>query len=174
MACKKRQLEFYRDGDRYVATTGECPQGFKDFLFLTLVGETPESVTETCYQGDQFTKLTQIEGADVPDDWAEAFEKLGVTVPRFEPEPEPEPEPPKQRRRHEPVVSEDEQEFLMHLAAGTDMLTAASVSGRRKHPRRIEPDTRTDVEKMTDNVGMAWAILFFLSGSIGFYWRLMG
>ncbi len=93
MACKLKQ-EFLRDGDKYVALTGESPTKFKGLMFGAFVGDNPGSIAETCLMHEQLEKMTRIEGADVPDDWADAFRAKGFVIDKPEPEPEPEPDEP--------------------------------------------------------------------------------
>lgn len=140
MPRKQPQPEFFRDGDKYIALTGECPKDFPGFLFICFRGDEPGSVNEDVISKPDASNLDRIEGADVPDDWAEAFEKAGVKVPRpvatgdvtfiNEPEIEPEIERPARRRPRKRRNSKEAGElFHGHMAAGIDPWTAAAASG---------------------------------------------
>ncbi len=124
----RKPPEFYQDGETYVALTGESPRDFKDCLFLAYTGKDSGSINETCVSRDNLDSMTRVEGADVPDDWAKAFEAKGVDVPRQVATADvtcaiSEIEPVK------PYNSQETTElFHGHLASGCDMFTAAAAS----------------------------------------------
>lgn len=144
MARKKKQLEFYRDGDKYLVLTGESPKDFKDFLFICFKGDTPASVKEDVVTRDDLPKLTKV--ADVPDDWADAFEAAGIEMPEVEVV-----EPPKRRASKR----QKQDELVSHLAAGTDLYTAAVVSGVWEDEQPQEVD-----EKVQQDAAMVGTIIF--------------
>lgn len=102
---RKLKQEYFRDGDKYVALTGESPTQFKGLMFAAFVGNNPGSIIETCLMHNQLEKMTRIEGADVPDAWADAFRAKGFVIVKPEPEPEPELEP------DEPEYADDYEEY---------------------------------------------------------------
>jgi len=105
--ARKRQPEFYQNGDAYVALTGESPQDFEDYIFVAFTGKDPESVNETCVSRNDIQKMIKVD--NVPADWASAFEAVGIEVPRN--------------------TTEDTELWVGHMAAGLDPFTAAAASG---------------------------------------------
>jgi len=103
---RKLQPTFYQNGETYVALTGESPQGFKDYLFAAFTGKNPESVSETCISRNDIKKMTKV--AEVPADWAGAFEAVGIEVPRN--------------------TTEETELWVGHMAAGLDPFTSAAAS----------------------------------------------
>ena len=103
----RKQPTFYRSGDTYVALTGESPKDFKDYLFVAFTGNDPNSVSETCISRDDIQKMTKVD--DVPADWADAFEAVGLKAPRN--------------------TTEASELWVGHMAAGLDPFTAAAASG---------------------------------------------
>lgn len=118
------KTEFRRDGNKYIALTGECPKGFKGILFVCYRGSTPGSVKEDVIEKTKLGQLETVEGADVPDDWAAAFEGAGVSVPRPVATADV-VEPRKSRKQRQ----EEYELFHGHMAAGCDMITAWAASG---------------------------------------------
>ena len=82
---------FYRDDDRYITLTGESPKGFKDYLFVAFIGTDAGVVEEGVVCLDDINKMEAIEGADVPNDWADMFRQKGVVIEDRKPEPAPKP-----------------------------------------------------------------------------------
>lgn len=72
--ANKQQI--YRDGDRYVALTGKCPKGFKDVLFVAFTGLDPSSITEGVMGKEELAQMESVD--EVPEDWADAFEAVGI------------------------------------------------------------------------------------------------
>lgn len=121
---KQLTPEFWRDGDRYVALTGECPKSFGGGVFIAFTGADSGAMSETCVHLNQLQKMKRIEVSDVPDEWSDAFSAAGFKMP----EPE--------------LVSVNEEELLSNVALGLDPITAAVASThveRNEHPR---PDSR--------------------------------
>lgn len=112
-----KKTTLYRDGDSYVLATGESPKGFKGFLFITWTGPTPDALGENVTPLEDLKKLEKVE--DVPDEWRSAFIDKGLL--------KPEPVKPVKRKKRRKVSEADE--FVGHMAAGTDPVTAAVVSG---------------------------------------------
>lgn len=110
-----KKITLYQDGDSYVLATGECPKGFKDFLFMTWTGPSPDALSEGVTPLDDLNKLEKVE--DVPDEWRLAFINKGLLKPA----------PVVKRKKKRKVSATDE--FVGHMAAGTDPVTAAVVSG---------------------------------------------
>ncbi len=120
---------FYKDGDKYIMATDECPKGFKGVLFVVWEGEI-DSLKEGVRTPDQLKKLERVD--EVDREWLNAFaqaagfdaepDERATTKPKVEPAPS---------RRDTPL-----DEFVGHCAVGTDPLTAAVVSGLFDAPRR--------------------------------------
>lgn len=72
--ANKQQI--YQDGDRYVALTGECPQGFKNVLFVTFTGPNSSSIAEGVMGKDQLAQMESVDEA--PEDWMDAFAAVGI------------------------------------------------------------------------------------------------
>ncbi len=102
-----RKQEFFRDGDKYAALTGESPKKFKGLMFAAFVGDNPGSIIETCLMRDQLEKMTRIEGADVPEDWADAFRAKGFVIAKPEPDEPDEPDEPEYADAYEEYEPEE-------------------------------------------------------------------
>jgi hypothetical protein len=75
MARKVTKWEFFKDGERYLATQGESPKGFKDLLFVALGGSI-DKIEEMLVSRNNLAKMTRVD--TVPEDWARAFQNYGV------------------------------------------------------------------------------------------------
>lgn len=141
MALKQ---EFFRNGDKYVALTGESPKQFKGLMFAAFVGDNPESIAETCLMHNQLEKMVRIEGADLPDEWADAFRANGFVIDKPESKPESdepeydgdyeeyepeEYEPPKRtkRKRHDKKLPPVEVKLDFTPSAGAHALIGAFI-----------------------------------------------
>jgi hypothetical protein len=78
--------KFYRDGDKYVAVTGGCPDGFKNVLFNAIVGDTPGSLIETVLQPGTIKSLKPVKASTVPRRWMKAFEAIKPERSRTQPQ----------------------------------------------------------------------------------------
>lgn len=84
----------YRDGSKLLRCTGESPRQFNGILFVTLEGETPESVGESVRTMEQLRGLQDVEISTLSVQWKKA---LGL--------PEVEPSPKRQdTRSSSPVI----------------------------------------------------------------------
>jgi len=112
--------QFYRDGDKFLMTTGECPKGFKGSLFVVWEGPI-DALKEGVKTQEQLKELEKVD--DIDKEWLDAFAKAAG----FDAEPvqksEPKPAVPSARR------DTQMDEFLGHCAVGTDPITAAAASG---------------------------------------------
>lgn len=148
--ANKQQI--YRDGDRYVALTGKCPKGFKDVLFVTFTGPDASSVTEGVMGKDELAQMESVDEA--PEDWSDAFEAVGI----------------KRRKRStfpssvRPPRYDTEEEFFGHVAAGTDLFTAAAVSGYEPESPTVEP-----VDDLAHAIGIGWLCIIAL-GLFSYLW----
>lgn len=120
----KQTTEYFRDHDRYVAITGEAPKRFPG-LVVAWTGDTPESIAETCLSVPTVREMIQVD--EVPTEWATAFEAQGIT--------------PRKRSTYPSSVRpprRDEEEFVAHMAAGADPLTALVASGHKLPKKDVE------------------------------------
>jgi hypothetical protein len=112
---------FYKEGNNFLMVTGECPKGFEKLLFVTWEGEI-DSLKEGVKTQDQLKQLEKIDA--IPDEWLDAF----VEASGFDADTIQKVTKRKARasasRRDTPL-----DEFVGHLAVGTDPVTAAVVSG---------------------------------------------
>lgn len=125
---KKAEPTFWLRDNHYIMLTGEV---WQDCVFVAFFGDTPESVTEQGLMKNQLDDAKQVEPWAVPLEWWRAFSALYDGI---EPNPPVKPAPP----RPEPQV-EAEEELLMHVAAGTDPLTAGFAAVDRFRRRAYRP-----------------------------------
>lgn len=78
MARMKKSWEFFKDGQRYLATCGESPKGFQNLLFVSFTG-TVDKIEESLISRDNLNKMTRVD--TVPSEWAKAFGARGVDIP---------------------------------------------------------------------------------------------
>lgn len=109
---------FYKDGDNFLMATGESPKGFEKALFVVWEGEI-DNLKEGIRTTEQLQKLEKTN--DIPDIWLDAFVAASGLVIQKAVKPKAAPSP---SRRDAPL-----DEFVGHLTAGTDVVTAAVVSG---------------------------------------------
>lgn len=99
--------KYYTDGTNYFAVTG-CPKGFKDVLFIVWCGPI-NNLEEKVLPLSALKDLTKV--STIPSEWATAFEACGVKIAKS---------------HIEKTIQDDE--LLLHVAAGTDPLTALAAS----------------------------------------------
>lgn len=108
MARKKSKPKFLKKNDTYYYLTGESPNGFEGVLVVAWSGI---PATESMEPLDRLKGAKEVAEADVPDDVHKALVDAGVLEERAE--------------REMP----EEEEMLLHVAAGTDFPTACAASG---------------------------------------------
>ena len=112
---------FWLKDNRYFMLTGDDWQGC---VYVALSGETPDTVCELGMTKSQMEGAKEVKPWAVPFEWWRAFSKLCDEIPPNPPaKPEPEPKP-KPKPKPKPRQAAAEEELLMHVAAGTDPLTA--------------------------------------------------
>ena len=67
------KITYFKTTDGYAAVSNESPKGFKGTLYITQVGDTPESVEETAVDPRQLSKWAEVDVNDLPGEWAKAF-----------------------------------------------------------------------------------------------------
>lgn len=144
-----RPTFYHNGGGEYTALTGEHPRGFPN-LFIAFTGPSPSSITETCFPLSVLGDL--VEASELPEDWAYAFEGVGIKMPK---PTQPQPTQPKHTRGIR------EEELLTHVALGLDPLTAlvASVDD-------VEPAEYPAWHPVAIAIG-AFAVVYLISLALG-------
>lgn len=136
---------FYRNGDEYIALTGESPKGFSN-LFVAFTGPSPSDLQETCVP---FSVLGDpVEADELPGEWSAAFKSAGINMPQ--------PTQPK------PTQGIREEELLIHVALGLDPLTALAAS-----VDDVEPEEYPDWHPVAIAIG-AFTVVYLISFALGF------
>jgi hypothetical protein len=124
---------FYKDGDNFLMATGESPKGFEKVLFVVWEGSI-DNLKEGVRTTEQLKKLEKVH-VDEIDCWADAFAKAsGVVIQKAT-----------KRKAGSTSARRDTplDEFVGHCAAGTDVVTAAVVSGiidEQSKPSELQPN----------------------------------
>lgn len=77
-----RSVQLYRDGSKLVYCTGESPPQFPGVLYITLEGETPDTVEEAVRTVAQLRGLQGVEVSTLSVQW-----KKALGLPEVEPSP---------------------------------------------------------------------------------------
>lgn len=139
---------FYKDGNKFLLNTGESPKGFEKVLFVVWSGGI-DNLKEDIRTTDQLEKLEKIN--EVPDEWLDAFAAAAhITLPK----PKAKAPKPAPTRRQQTNV------FVDHLAAETDLVSAA-VDSRLFETQEVQETQVDDTFHLCVVVG-CMAISFFV------------
>ena len=93
MSRKKPNYTFFRDGEKYLFTTGESPNELENFIAIAWEGPTPDNLTETAKPVKQLQALERIEPAAVPLEWWNGFAEATGRLTKREPATQPATQP---------------------------------------------------------------------------------
>jgi hypothetical protein len=142
---------FYKEGDRYIMATGECPPAFKGIMFVVWEGKLG-ALKEGVKTLDQLKKLEEVD--EIPEKWLDAFAGAAkLDLDSHKPKPEAKHTRAAPSKRDTPL-----DEFVGHCAAGTDSITAAVVSELFDEPPE-ELGTLTPEGQFVHNVMVVFSLL---------------